>query len=84
MKQLPYILSLLLSAITLSAQPFESVTYKVFNLNLYHYSPNSPDTKYTNIPVWDSPVMIMDKSALELLSPDGDRKNLEKDFNTEM
>ena len=62
----------------------EPITGKVFNLNLYHYSPNSPDTKYTNIPVWDSPVMIMDKSALELLSPDGDRKNLEKDFNTEM
>ena len=33
MKQLPYILSLLLSAITVSAQPFESVTYKVFNQN---------------------------------------------------
>jgi hypothetical protein len=62
----------------------EPITGKVFNLNLYHYSPNSPDTKYTNIPVWDSPVMIMDKSALELLSPDGDRKNLEKYFNTEM
>ena len=62
----------------------EPITGKVFNLNLYHYSPNSPDTKYTNIPVWDSPVMIMDKTALNMSSPDGDRKNLEKDFNTEM
>ena len=33
MKQLTCILSLLLNAITLSAQPFESVTYKVFNQN---------------------------------------------------
>ena len=62
----------------------EPITGKVFNLNLYHYSPNSPDTKYTNIPVWDSPVMIMDKSAIMLVSPDTDRKSLEKDFNTEM
>ena len=62
----------------------EPITGKVFNLNLYHYSPNSPDTKYTNIPIWDSPVMIMDKTALKMTSPDGDRKNLEKDFNTEM
>ena len=62
----------------------EPITGKVFNLNLYHYSPNSPDTKYTNIPIWDSPVMIMDKTALNMASPDGDRKNLEKDFNTEM
>jgi hypothetical protein len=62
----------------------EPITGKVFNLNLYHYSPNSPDTKYTNIPVWDSPVMIMDKSAIRLVSPDTDRKSFEKDFNTEM
>lgn len=62
----------------------EPITGKVFNLNLYHYSPNSPDTKYTNIPVWDSPVMIMDKTVLKMTGPDGDRKNLEKDFNTEM
>ena len=62
----------------------EPITGKVFNLNLYHYSPNSPDTKYTNIPVWDSPVMIMDKTALKLTGPAGDRKGLEKDFNTEM
>ena len=62
----------------------EPITGKVFNLNLYHYSPNSPDTKYTNIPIWDSPVMIMDKTALNMAGPDGDRKNLEKDFNTEM
>ena len=62
----------------------EPITGKVFNLNLYHYSPNSPDTKYTNIPVWDSPVIIMDKSALKMVSPDADRKALEKDFNTEM
>ena len=62
----------------------EPITGKVFNLNLYHYSPNSPDTKYTNLPVWDSPVMIMDRSALKMVSPDADRKALEKDFNTEM
>ena len=62
----------------------EPITGKVFNLNLYHYSPNSPDTKYTNIPIWDSPVMIMDKTVLKMTGPDGDRKNLEKDFNTEM
>ena len=62
----------------------EPITGKVFNLNLYHYSPNSPDTKYTNIPVWDSPVMIMDKESLNLLSPEAGRKELEKDFNTEM
>ena len=62
----------------------EPITGKVFNLNLYHYSPNSPDTKYTNIPIWDSPVMIMDKTALKLVGPDGDRKSIEKDFNTEM
>jgi len=62
----------------------EPITGKVFNLNLYHYSPNSPDTKYTDIPIWDSPVMIMDKTALKLVGPDGDRKSLEKDFNTEM
>lgn len=62
----------------------EPITGKVFNLNLYHYSPNSPDTKYTDIPIWDSPVMIMDKTALKLTGPAGDRKGLEKDFNTEM
>lgn len=62
----------------------EPVTGKVFNLDLYHYSPNLPDTKYTELPVWDSPVMIMDKTTLELVSPDSDRKALEKDFNTEM
>ena len=62
----------------------EPITGKVFNLNLYHYSPNSPDTKYTDIPIWDSPVMIMDKTALKIAGPDGDRKTLEKDFNTEM
>ena len=62
----------------------EPITGKVFNLNLYHYSPNSPDTKYTNIPIWDSPVMIMDKSALKMVSHEADRKALEKDFNTEM
>ena len=85
MKRILNILLFLLAAtFTLAAQPFESVTYKVFNLNLYHYSPNSPDTKYTNIPVWDSPVMIMDKESLNLLSPEAGRKELEKDFNTEM
>jgi hypothetical protein len=62
----------------------EPITGKVFNLNLYHYSPNSPDTKYTSVPVWDSPVIIMDKSSLDMISPDSDRKALEKDFNTEM
>ena len=62
----------------------EPITGKVFNLNLYHYSPNSPDTKYTNLPIWDSPVILMDKSALKMVSPDTDRKTLEKDFNTEM
>ena len=62
----------------------EPITGKVFNLNLYHYSPNSPDTKYTNLPVWDSPVILMDKSVLKMVSPDADRKALEKDFNTEM
>ena len=62
----------------------EPITGKVFNLNLYHYSPNSPDTKYTNLPVWDSPVMIMDKSALKMETLQADRKALEKDFNTEM
>ena len=62
----------------------EPITGKVFNLNLYHYSPNSPDTKYTNLPIWDSPVMLMDKSALKMVDPDADRKALEKDFNTEM
>lgn len=62
----------------------EPITGKVFNLNLYHYSPNSPDTKYTNLPVWDSPVMIIDKSALKMQTLQADRKALEKDFNTEM
>ena len=62
----------------------EPITGKVFNLNLYHYSPNSPDTKYTNIPVWDSPVMILDRSALKMVSSEDDRRALEKDFNTEM
>lgn len=62
----------------------EPITGKVFNLNLYHYSPNSPDTKYTRIPVWDSPVIIMDKSELKMVIPGHDRQSLEKDFNTEM
>ena len=33
MKRLTYILATVLSAVALSAQPFESVTYKVFNQN---------------------------------------------------
>ena len=84
MKRLTYIVSSMLSVMTVSAQPFESVTYKVFNLNLYHYSPNSPDTKYTRLPVWDSPVMIMDRESLDMIVPGKDMEGILKDFNTEM
>lgn len=84
MKRLTYIVLSMLSVMTVSAQPFESVTYKVFNLNLYHYSPNSPDTKYTRLPVWDSPVMIMDRESLDMIVPGKDMEGILKDFNTEM
>lgn len=62
----------------------EPITGRVFNLNLYHYSPNSPDTKYTRLPVWDSPVMIMDKETIDMMVPGKDMERILKDFNTEM
>ena len=62
----------------------EPITGRVFNLNLYHYSPNSPDTKYTRLPVWDSPVMIMDRESLDMIVPGKDMEGILKDFNTEM
>jgi hypothetical protein len=62
----------------------EPITGRVFNLNLYHYSPNAPDTKYTRLPVWDSPVMIMDKEAIDMMVPGKDMERILKDFNTEM
>ena len=62
----------------------EPITGRVFNLNLYHYSPKSPDTKYTSLPVWDSPVMIMDKETIDMMVPGKDMERILKDFNTEM
>ena len=54
MKRFTCIVLSMLSVMTVSAQPFESVTYKVFNLNLYHYSPNSPDTKRSLVVRWSA------------------------------
>ncbi len=84
MKRFTCIVLSILGVVTMSAQPYESVTYKAFNLNLYHYPPNSPDTKYTRLPVWDSPVMIMDKEAIDMMVPGKDMEGILKDFNTEM
>ncbi|MGN0190338.1 MAG: glycoside hydrolase [Candidatus Cryptobacteroides sp.] len=56
----------------------EPITGAVFDLGVFHYSPNSPDTKYTNIPVWDSPVFILSSDCLEIGS--GTDKSLLNEF----
>lgn len=44
----------------------EPVTGNVYKLSLYHYSPNSPDTKFTNLPVWDSPLLLISSDVLSV------------------
>ena len=41
----------------------EPITGRVFALDRYHYSPNNPDRTY-NVPLWDSPVLLMERSAV--------------------
>ncbi len=41
----------------------EPVTGRIFSLDRYHYSPNNPTRTYS-LPVWDSPVFLMESSAV--------------------
>ncbi|MEE3376796.1 MAG: hypothetical protein VZR22_08870, partial [Candidatus Cryptobacteroides sp.] len=41
----------------------EPVTGRIFSLDRYHYSPNNPTRTYS-LPVWDSPVFLLDRSAV--------------------
>lgn len=48
----------------------EPVTGKVFKLGNYHRSPNSPDEKFTNLPIWDSPLFLMSSEYFPAYSTD--------------
>lgn len=41
----------------------EPVTGRIFSLDRYHYSPNNPTRTYS-LPVWDSPVFLLERSAV--------------------
>jgi len=41
----------------------EPVSGRIYRLDRFHYSPNNPDRRY-KLPIWDSPVFLMEESAL--------------------
>jgi len=41
----------------------EPITGRIFSLDRYHYSPNNPTRTYS-LPVWDSPVFLLERSAV--------------------
>lgn len=49
----------------------EPISGRVYRLDRFHYSPNNPDRRY-KLPVWDSPMFLMEQSALSCAVREGD------------
>jgi hypothetical protein len=52
----------------------ELITGRVFALPTYHGNLNSGSIKLTGLPLWDSPVIITERSAITLSTPAAERK----------
>lgn len=45
----------------------EPITGRIFSLDRYHYSPNNPTRTYS-LPVWDSPVFLLERGEVSVSS----------------
>lgn len=42
----------------------EPITGRVYELAMWHHSPNATFTRYNDVPVWDSPLLLIDRNEI--------------------